>query len=333
MKPTIKDVAEKANVSVATVSRIVNNKGGYSEETEERVLSVIKEIGYEINAVARSLATKNSYIIGVLLPYASTSVFTEVLNGIEDTAHKHCYSVIYCNTGNNGVRAFEYLKVLSANQVAGLIYTSSPLFDHCYELIRKINIPSVLALTVSYKYQVPFVKVDDRQAAYAAISYLIRNGHKKIALITGTKDDIISTKPRTEAYIQALTDYGIKVDNNLIVNGNFTFESGAICMKQLLDSKGKFTAVFAESDDMAVGAINVAHQRGIRVPEDISFIGYDNTKISTMCIPNLTTISQPQFEIGQRAAENLFRMIKGEKVQSIIMPYEIIERDTVKKIE
>lgn len=332
MKPTVRDVANIANVSVATVSRIINNKGGYSGETKKKVLKVIEETGYEINAVARGLATKNTNIIGVLVPDAATSVFGEVLNGVEDIARKNGYSVLMCNTGDNGERAYEYIKVLTSNQVAGLIYTSSPLFDECYELINNMNIPSVLALTISYKYQLPFVKVDDRQASYAAIKYLIERGHSKIALISGSRDDIIAAIPRKEGYIQALSDYGININEKLIVYGDFTYESGMSCMERLLDSGEEFTAVFAQSDDMAVGALNVAHKRGIKVPDEISFIGYDNTKISTMSYPNLTTVSQPLFELGQKAAKNLLKIINGQKVESSILPYQIMERSTVKKI-
>lgn len=332
MKPTIRDVANKANVSVATISRIINNKGGYSKETEGRVLKVIKEMGYEINAVARGLATKNTNIIGVLIPDAATNVFGEVLNGVEDIARKNGYSVIVCNTGDNGERASEYIKMLTSNQVAGLIYTSSPLFDECYKLISRMNMPAVLALTISYKYQVPYVKVDDRQASYAAVKYLIEKGHRRIALISGTRNDIIAAIPRNEGYIHALSDYGIEINEKLIAYGNFTYESGISCMERLLDSGEEFTAVFAQSDDMAVGALNVAHKRGINVPDEMSFMGYDNTKISRMSYPKLTTVSQPLFELGQKAAKNLLKVIGGRKVESSILPYQIMERSTVKNI-
>lgn len=332
MKPTVRDVASKANVSVATISRIINNKGGYSKETEKKVLKVIEEMGYEINAVARGLATKNTNIIGVLIPDAATSVFGEVLNGVEDIARKNGYSVLMCNTGDNGERAFEYIKVLTSNQVAGLIYTSSPLFDECYELINKMNIPSILALTISYKYQVPYVKVDDRQASYAAMKYLIERGHTKIALISGNQDDIIAAIPRKEGYLQALSDYGLNINEKLIVYGDFTYESGVNCMEKLLDSGEEFSAVFAQSDDMAVGALNVAHYRDIKVPDEISFIGYDNTKISTMSYPNLTTVAQPLFQLGQKATKNLLKVMSGEKVGSSILPYQIMERSSVKEL-
>lgn len=333
MKPTIKDVAKKSNVSIATVSKILNGLGGYSEETERRVLKTIKEIGYSTNAMARGLATKSSNILGLMIPDAATTFYGEVIKGIEETAHNNGYSVIVCNTGDNGIKALQYLKILISYQVAGIIYVSSPLFDEYSKLISKMNIPCVLAVTASNKYQMPYVKVDDKQAAYTATKYLIENGHKKIAMISGTESDPIAGKPRVDGYIEALTDYGLEVNNNLIVYGNFTYEAGELCMNKLLDEGREFTAIFAASDDMAVGALNVAHSRGIKVPDELSIIGYDNTKAAKMCFPQLTTIMQPLFEIGQKATNKLFEIINGNTmVENSIIRHEIIVRDTVRKI-
>lgn len=335
MKPTVKDVAREANVSVATVSKIINNKlGGYSEKTKAKVMRIVEESGYETNAIARGLATKSTRILGVLVPNVATSVYAEVLNGIEDIAHQHDYSVVICNTGMEGIRTIQYLKTLSSNQVAGIIYVSLPLTDEYFEVITKLQIPCVLALTAYNKFQVPYVKVDDKQAAYSATQYLIENGHDKIALISSKKDEPITGKPRVEGYRQALSDYGLEVNENLLVFGtNFSYEDGEMCMTQLLERGDAFTAVFATSDDMAIGALNIAHQKGIEVPDQISIIGYDNTKVSRMSFPHLTTVSQPLYEIGKKAIEKLLDIITtGQKVASSIMMHEIIERSTVKKV-
>lgn len=332
MRATLKDVAEIAKVSTATVSKIINNKkGGYSKETKEKVLGIIKENGYEANAIARGLATKSSRIIGVLVPDVATTFFIEVLNGIEEVAHKNDYCVVICNTGNNGERALQYIKSLSANQVAGIIYTSSPISEECFEIIRKRKIPCVLALTISQKFQVPYVKVDDHQAAYCATQYLIDKGHQKIAMIGGEVGEPTATIPRLEGYLQALTDYRVEVKENLITFGDFSYESGEQCMEQLLDQEEQFTAIFAVSDEMAIGALNVAHRRGRRVPEELSIIGYDNSKVSKMSFPPLTTVSQPLYEMGKKVAEKLLKVIlDGEVAESSIMMHEIIERDTVR---
>lgn len=332
-KPTMRDVAKQANVSVATVSRVINGLGGYSKDTEELVKKVIKEMNFEANAIARSLSVKSSKIIGVLLPETDTGVFVEVLRGIEKTARENGYSVIICNTGKEGMRTLEYLKVLLANQVAGIIYGSSPLFDKCFELMESSHVPCVLALTLTYKYQIPYVKVDDKLGVYDATNYLIQMGHKKIAFISGSYNDPIAGVPRIEGYISALSDNGIALNENIIKYGDFGYESGRLCMEQLLAGDDKFTAVFAASDDMAVGAMNVLHSRGIMIPEDISVMGYDNTIASRISYPNLTTLAQPLALIGQTSTEKLLEIIKfGKKAESCFLAHNIIERDTVKKI-
>lgn len=331
-KPTIKDVAKKSNVSVATVSRILNNLDGYSEETRKKVMDVVKEIGYQRNAIARNLKIKETHTIGVLLPRVRTTYYVEILNGIEDFAHLNNYSVIICNVGDNGKRTSEYLRVLSERQVDGIIVCSLPLEDELGKLIVESNIPSVLVSTLSYRFSLPYVKVDDYQAAYSATCYLIENGHKEIAVLSGGKEDRLTGVTRVNGFIQALKDNNIPVRENLIKQKGFSFEEGVEAMEELLKENEKFTAIFATCDDIAVGAISVAHKRGLRVPEDISIIGYDNTKIAEMCYPALTTVGQPLYEMGQKSVEMLIKRISlNEKVGSIIMPFEIVERETVKR--
>lgn len=333
MKPTIRHVAKEANVSVATVSRVVNDLGGYSDETKENILKIIKEIGYERNELARGLATKTTNTIGVLVPSVSTIFFAEILNGIEEVAHKNNYSVIVCNTGINGKRTLEYLKVLSAKRVEGIILTSSPLNEEYYKTVINMKIPCVLVSTMSYKFPLPYVKVDDKQASYAATQYLIDNGHKKIAMISGDMDDSIAGVPRVNGYLQALSDYGLEINKSLIKYGDFGYKSGRLCMEELLKENNEFTAIFASSDDMAVGALSEAYAKGIKIPDEISIIGYDNTQVAEMAIPPLTTVAQPLYSMGEKAVEKLFSIIENnEDIQSTIMMHKIIERSTVKKL-
>ncbi|MCY6369242.1 LacI family DNA-binding transcriptional regulator [Clostridium ganghwense] len=335
MKPTIRDVAKKANVSVATVSRVLNNQDGYSEKTKEKVLEAIKELGYKPNAIARGLANKSTQTIGVLVPDVSTMFLSKILNGIEITAHKKDYSVIICNTGILGERIIDYLNILSEKRVDGLIIVSLPMKNEYHEAISSMNVPCILVSTMSYRYQLPYVKVDDRQAAYNATQFLIERGHKKIAMISGTKDEFIAGKSRVDGYIDALRDYGLSIDESLIKYGDFSYRSGIKCMEELLEEGiEKFTAIFAASDDMAVGALSMAYQRGIKIPDELSIIGYDNTQIAEMSIPPLTTVAQPFYEMGEKAAEKLVHMIESKgKAENIIMPHYIQERSTVKEVK
>lgn len=330
MKPTIKDVALRAKVSIATVSRIVNNLSGYSEETRERVLDSIKEMGYRPNAIARSLVNKKTNTIGVLLPSVSSKFAAELLRGIENRAHSLEHSVIVCNTRNDGTRTMEYLQVLAEKQVEGIIFASEWLKDIYAENIIAMHAQVVLVSTISYKYQIPYVKVDDKQAAYRATQYLIEKGHRKIGLISGRMKDRIAGLPRIEGYRQALTDHDIPIVGQRIAYGDFLYASGYRSMEDLFEKAPDITAVFATSDEMALGALSCAYRRGVRVPVDLSIVGYDDTQDAVMAIPPLTTVHQPIYEMGERAAQILLE--RSGVQESIIMPHYIVERESVKEI-
>ena len=332
-KPTIKHVAEKANVSVATVSRVLNGLDGYSEETKQKVTAVVEEMGYQRNAIAMNLKTKTTHTIGVLLPKVETTFYVEILNGIEDMAHKNNYSVFICNTGSSSHLIPYYLNVLSQRQVDGIITCSLSPKDMYDKDMVNTKIPCILVSTFSSRFAIPYIKVDDFQASYAATTYLIKNGHTKIAMLGGEKEDPIAGLPRLNGYIQALKEHNLPINESLIKHGGFSFQHGKDSMEALLSENKKFTAIFASCDDIAVGAMSIAHKRGILIPEELSIIGYDNTKVAEMSYPPLTTIAQPSYEMGQKSVEMLIKTITtGKKSESIIMPYEIIERETVKKL-
>ncbi|PLR82920.1 LacI family transcriptional regulator [Bacillus canaveralius] len=331
MEYTIKDVAKKANVSIATVSRIVNNQTGFSEKTKRKVLDVIEELGYQPNAVARGLINKRTHTIGVLFPKFSGMLVTEFLSGIEKAANEQGSSVIVCHTESNGEKTMKYLQLLNEKRIDGIIFTSEVLKDEYYQYIKKMKVPMVLLSTESYVYPVPYVKVNDRHAAYTATQYLIQKGHKKIAMISGNKDDIIAGKPRIDGYINAMTDNGLPVNDKYIINSkSFAFQDGVEGLEALMRQAPGVTAVFAASDEIAIGALSKAYQLGIKVPDDLSIIGYDNLSIAEMSAPPLTSVAQPLAEMGEMATKMLFEMMEtGQSVESRIMPHQIIERNSV----
>lgn len=334
MKATIKDVAIKAKVSVATVSRVVNNLDGYSEETKEKVLEAIKELRYQRNAIARGLVTKSTKTIGVLIPIVSAYFYAEILNGIEEQANKNGYGIFLCNTGPNGVRAESYIKMLGERQVDAIIVVSLSINDEYYNLLNSLKIPYILVSTLSYRYKIPYIKVDDEQASYTATQFLIEKGHTKIALISGSEDDKIAGITRVNGYKNALQDYHINVNESIIKYGDFTYNSGIMCMRELLKEKKEFTAVFATSDEMAIGAISEIVKNKIKVPEDISVMGYDNTLISQMSNPPLTTVAQPLYQMGQKAFDKILTMLEtGNSGDNIILSHKIVERETVKLLK
>lgn len=329
---TVRDVALKANTSIATVSRVINNQAGYSEATKKRVHQAIKELGYESNGVARSLIKNKTNTIGVIFPNIASMITYELLNGIENIAQSRNYSVIVCYTYSHPERTMEYLKTLKEKRVDGLIFTSENLTDEYINYIKKMNIPVVLLSTISKERDFPFVKVDDYKASYAAVEYLIHKGHENIGMLSGNPEDPISGDPRIKGYKQALMDHNLSQKSNQIVAGcDFSFKDGRTNLPILLKKFPEITAIFAASDEMAAGAITAAHEKNIRLPEELSIMGYDNILISEMVYPPLTTVGQPLHEMGYTATKMLFKQIDNEELEEseIYLPFEIIERGSV----
>lgn len=330
--PTIKDVAEKANVSVATVSRVLNNLPGFSSYTEKRVREAIDSLGYQYNAVARNLKMKKTNIIAVLIPQVETTFYVKILNGIEDAAQNQGYNIMVCHVGISGNRTQEYIKMLLERQVDGIIGCSLPPNEKIDTMMTECGIPCVLVSTLSTRYSIPYIRVDDRKASYAATTYLIENGHRKIAMLAGSQDDVVAGVLRLEGYCKALEDHGIPLNEHLIHYTRFSYETGLEAAKELLASGEDFTGIVACCDEVAVAAISVAYKAGKKVPDDFSIIGYDNTKTAEMAIPPLTTVSQPLYSMGQQAFEMLrLKIERGKQPTNTILPFEIIERDSVKK--
>ncbi|WP_034551064.1 LacI family DNA-binding transcriptional regulator [Carnobacterium funditum] len=333
---TIRDVALKAQTSIATVSRVINNKPGFSEETKQKVQQAMKELDYETNEIARSLITNKTNTIGVIVPNIASMLTHDLLNGIENLSQSRKYSIIVCYTYSNQERTMEYLKTLKEKRVDGIIFTSENLTDENIKYIKKINIPIVLLSTFSEKYKLPFVKVDDYQASYAAVEYLIGKGHKNIGMLSGDPNDKISGEPRIRGYKEALKDHHLFYnEERIIVGNNFSFEDGRSNVVTLLENFPEMTAIFSASDEMAAGAIATAHEKKINIPEELSIIGYDNILVSQMVYPPLTTIEQPLYDMGYTAAEMLFHQIDEKELinKEVYLPFKIIERKSVKVID
>jgi LacI family transcriptional regulator len=332
MKTTIKDVAKKANVSVATVSRVINKLPGYTQKTEKKVLQTISELGYYPNELARSLVGKRIDTIGVLMPDLSSMVASEILEGIEDAAHKNNHSIIICNTDRNGIRTIKYLNILRNKQIDGVLIVSEKLKKKYVDMINDMNMQVVL-ISTCYNKNLTYIKVDDEKAAYDATCYLINNGHTNIGMLAGTKDDDIAGIPRVNGFLKAISDNNLIFNKNNLIYGDFSFDSGKECFMKLIKRSSDITAIFCASDEMAVGSISSAFDMGIKIPDQVSLIGYDNTKLSLMVNPSLTTISQSLYEMGYQGLNMLIDKINGLNVKSNIIQHKIIERKTVKNIK
>ncbi|WP_066190107.1 LacI family DNA-binding transcriptional regulator [Gracilibacillus timonensis] len=333
MTVTIKDVAKKANVSIATVSRILNHKPGFSKETEDKVLQVIEELGYYPNGVARGLISKRTHTIGVLVPAISSMLMSDFISGMEQVTHAYGSSVIVCHTEQQGQKTTQYLQLLQEKQVDGIVFTSEVLLQEHYQLMKDMGKPIVLLSTESFDFPVPYVKVDDRRAAYSATEYLIRKGHQKIGMVSGSREDSIAGQPRIDGFIAAMKDHDLPVTETSIVPIGFAFEEGVKGFTELIGQFPDITAVFAASDEAALGVLSAAYQMNIKVPEQLSVIGYDNLRMAEMSIPPLTTVAQPSVEMGKKAVEMIFDMLaSATTVESRIFPHTIIERQSVRAL-
>ncbi len=326
---TIKDVARQANVSVATVSRILNDLPGYSEATKKRVLKAIRDLGYTKNALASGLVSSKTHTIAVLFPSVSSRFASELLSGIENGAHERRHSVIVCNTDSNGRRTREYLEVLAQKRVDGVVFVSEWLTEEYETFVERTGLPMVLVSTFTSEYPVPYVRIDDQKAAYDATMYLLERGHRRIGMISGTKEDPVAGYPRVQGYREAVEQYGAAFEESLVAYGDFHYASGRRAAQELLARHGDVTAVFAASDEMALGVVSAAYECGLRIPDDLSLIGYDDTGDAEMAVPPLTTVRQPLFDMGRKAIDLLFDPV----AHSIIMPHTITERRSVRVIE
>lgn len=332
---TIREVAERAQTSIATVSRVLNNLDGYSEQTKSRVLKAADELGYESNAIARSMIIKKTNTIGVVFPNISSMITYEFLNGIEDVAYKNDFSVIVSYTYSDPERMMKALRTMYEKRVDGVIFTSDAVKEDYLNYLEKMHIPVVFLSTKSEDSKIPYVKVDDFKASYDAVNYLIENGHSNIGLISGNPMDRIAGIPRIEGYKAALVDADLPVRENYLKYGkDFSFNDGKVNFEQMIKSNPEITAVFAVSDEMASGAITAAHHLDINIPDQISIMGYDNTMISEVAYPSITTLAQPLRKMGSEAVKLLIQIIKGEEYcDKIILQHFIKERESVKKVD
>ena len=343
--PNIKMIARKAGVSISTVSRVMNSSKPVSSELQKRVYDAVKQMNYKPNSIARSLILNKTNLIGVVVPDVSGSFHAQLLSGIESFAAQAEYGVIICNVYRNWDKQQKYFSLLQERHVDGIIL----LHDHPLEEIAAFqklsSTPLVFASVPVEGAMIPFVGIDEVKAAYDAVSHLIAKGHRDIGLIYG--ECYALGKLRKEGYSRALEDHGIPVTEAFTAHRPDGVEFGYQAMEQILSHAEHPTAVFCVSDEMAVGALDCILDRGLKVPDDISLIGFDDVDLSQVVRPKLTTIHQPIYEIGREAAKLLIGMIekKGkpavrdekkdyaeESESRIILNHSLVERETVREI-
>lgn len=334
MPVTIYDVAREAGVSMATVSRVVNGNQNVKPATRKKVLDTIESLGYRPNAVARGLASKKTTTIGVVIPDISSSFFAEVVRGIEDIAAMYHYNIILSNSDNNVEKELSLINTLFEKQVDGLLFMGGEVTKEHSNIFKTSPVPVVLAATKDSNNLFPSVDIDHAQASEDAVNAFIEAGHKRIALISGPLTDPLAGLARYEGYKNALEKAKITLDDELIRIGDYKYESGMEAMEYFLNLEDKPTAVFAVSDEMAVGAIHMIQDVGLKVPNDIQVRGFDNIPISSMVRPLLSTVAQPQYDIGAVATRFLTKHINDEPIddQIVILQHQLIDRESTRSI-
>jgi len=330
---TMKDIAEKADVSVATVSRVLNNTKPVSSELRKKVLDIVKKTGYKPNALARSLIKQRTGTIGVIIPDMDNETFADLIKGIELITDKNDYVILVTNTMGEVKKELKMFNLFEERRLDGIIFSGVSLTEKHIDFFERYKIPTVVVGQTFNKLDFPSVTIDNFQASFDITEYLIDLGHKDIAMIRGPIYDIQAGKERLLGFKTALRENNYPVNKDFIVEGDFTINSGYKAMEKIWRNELKPTAIFSASDKMAIGALNYCLDHGLKVPEDISIVGFDDMELATAVRPTLTTIHQDQVEKGIKTAEILLDLIEKEENESynIQLPYTLIERDSTCK--
>ena len=333
---TIKEVADLAGVSITTVSHVINSTRFVKQETRQRVIEAMQRLNYRPNNTARSLRMGISKMLGLMVPDNSNPFFAEMARKIENLCYENGYNVILCNSDNNQEREASYIELLIGKMVDGVIFIASgnqP--DHLTKLVEA-EIPIVIVDREVNQQVADVILVDNCRGGYLATEYLIQLGHRNLACISGSSK-VTPSADRVQGYLQALHDYGLQPDHEKIVSGDLSYEGGMKAMNTLLSLSQPPTGVFCCNDLMAIGAMRAIRSASLRVPEDVSLVGFDDIFIASAVTPALTTIAQPISDIAGKAAELLLERARNpERERSatrIIFQPQLIIRDSCHPVE
>lgn len=333
MPVTIKDIAAIAGVSTTTVSKVLNRKDeDISQATREKVLKVIEKHNYVPNTIARSLVTKKTKTIGLIIPDITNPFFPEIARGAEDKAQEKGYSIIFCNTDDDLEKEDKYMSMLMEKMVDGIVLASSAKRASNARRSRRNSIPIV---SVDRDAKLEGINgevfVDNVSGAYEAVNHLLENNYEEILFLSGPLCTITS-KNRLEGYRKALKEKGIAHKDDLIIEGEYKYSWGYEIGKEILGSKIKFDSVFCGNDLIAFGVIKSFKDNGLHIPEDIGVVGYDDIYMSRLVEPELTTVKQPNYQMGYKAVEILIDIIEGKEAvnKDVVLKSELIVRNSTK---
>ncbi len=329
---TIYDVAKRANVSTGTVSRYLNGNGYVREQTRVRIEQAIDELGFTPSSVARSLTTKRTRVLAFVVSDLNNPFVPEVARGLQDLADERDYCVLIFNTDGNGQREARALRLLRDRQADGLVITP-PETAQGDALIRELHAQGMPIVFLGRRVEgvaVDRVTTDTHAGARAAMAHLLELGHRRIAFIGGD-EEVLATTGRRRGYSESLEQAGIRPDLGLIVATRLDRAGGAAALAQLIVRRELPTAIFAVNDTVALGVMHEAMRRGIRVPGDLSVVGFDDIALAEQSHPPLTTVAQPKTELGRVAAELLIGRVETpneREPQEVRLPCELVLRDS-----
>ncbi|MEL3970827.1 LacI family DNA-binding transcriptional regulator [Rossellomorea oryzaecorticis] len=327
---TIKEVAKRANVSSATVSRMLNDSGYVSEEARERILKVIEETGYVPSENAKSLRTKKTKVIGVILPKLGSETTSRMVNGLDRVLAAEGYQLLLANTNLSAEKEIEFLKLLKSRDVEGIILSATNTSEQLVEEIQKLKIPFVVV--GQDMPDTPSVVFNEIMATQDMIEYLIEKGHEKVAFIGVSESDRAVGLLRKKGYLAAMEKHGLPIEEHWIQTAFFDVESGYQAMKNMIEeSAQRPTAVFAVTDRLAIGAMNYIKEAGLRIPEDMALTGVGASELSQYVTPSLTTVDFQYNKAGQEAANLILSLINQKNIPTskIVLDYGLVKKDSV----
>ena len=332
MTVTIYDVAREANVSMATVSRVVNGNQNVKPATRKKVLEVIERLEYRPNAVARGLASKKTTSVGVIIPDISNNLNAELARGIEDIATMYRYNIILANSDQNEEKELSLLDTMLGKQVDGIVMMSEEVTENIQRAVEACPVPIVLAGSMCDVAKIASVNIDYYTAAKEAVQTLINSGHKRIAFVSGPLQYTVNGQYKLAAYKDALQQAGIELDEALIVAGDGSYDDGLESWSTLAALDAPPTAIFVGNDELAIGLVHGIQDSGKRVPEDVEVISFENSKLARMVRPQLTSVVLPLYDIGAVAMRLLTKFMNKEEVdeQHVILPHRMEQRDSSK---
>jgi LacI family transcriptional regulator len=330
---TLADIARKAGVSKMTVSRVISGKGRIAAGTRVRVMRIIDELGYHPNLIARSLASRRSMILGVIIPWKERllldNYFAQVLSGVTDVALRRNYRILLCPVEIDRSDRKQYVGITRSRLLDGLVLVQTKTDDPNIDGLADSGFPFVLVNQRRYTKNCSFVDSQNIQGAQTAVRYLYDRGHRDIAFVAGSLDES-NARDRFQGYRQTLKALGLPYREERVVYGDFSEETARRESARLLQGGGRPTAVFCSDDYMAIGVMRRIHESGLRVPEDVAVIGFDDIEMAAHLQPSLTTVRQQMVELGRTSADILLTLIEGGRKASVrrLLPTELVKRNS-----